>query len=102
MDSKGKGKVSDEKEKIPLDDEPEGNKTVESGSNKKREGKKKKHIKKPLHKRYQCTLFQIALDFLCPCSSFAIFGETMRLGHLVSPFLCLMPKRDNLKAKATG
>jgi hypothetical protein len=49
MDSKGKGKVSDEKEKIPLDDDPKGDKTVDSGLSKKKEGKKKKCIKKIIY-----------------------------------------------------
>jgi hypothetical protein len=44
MDSIGKGKVTDEKEKIPLDDEPKGDKIVELESHKK-EGNKKR-IKK--------------------------------------------------------
>jgi hypothetical protein len=43
MEPKGKGKVTDEKEKIPIDHKPKGEieKTVDSGSGKK-EGKKKK------------------------------------------------------------
>jgi hypothetical protein len=32
----------------------------------------------------------------------SIFGEAMRLGHLVSPFWCLMLKGEKFKAKATG
>jgi hypothetical protein len=48
------------------------------------------------------TLFQIALVFYCLCSSFAIFGEAMRFRPLVSPFWCLTPKGDKLKAKVTG
>jgi hypothetical protein len=48
MDSKGKGKVSNKKEKISLDDEPKGDKTVESGSHKKEE-EKKKRIKKIIY-----------------------------------------------------
>ena len=49
MDSKGKGKVTDEKEKIPIDDEPKGEKVVDSGSCKKKEGMKKKGIKKIIY-----------------------------------------------------
>jgi hypothetical protein len=30
------------------------------------------------------------------------FGEAMGLGHLVSPFWCLMPKWEKLKTKANG
>jgi hypothetical protein len=41
MDSKGKDKVADEKQTVPIDDEPKGDKTVDSGSGKKNEGKKK-------------------------------------------------------------
>jgi hypothetical protein len=41
MEPKGKGKVTNEKEKIPIDHKPKGEKTVDSGSCKK-EGKKKK------------------------------------------------------------
>jgi hypothetical protein len=41
MDSKGKGKVFDEKEMIPIDDEPKGEKIVDSRSEKWKEGKKK-------------------------------------------------------------
>jgi hypothetical protein len=48
MDSKGKGKVSNEKEKIPLDNEPKGNKMVDLGSHKK-EGGKKRRIKKIIY-----------------------------------------------------
>jgi hypothetical protein len=44
MDSKGKGKVYNEKEKIPIDDEPKGKKIVDSGL-----GKKKKRIKKIIY-----------------------------------------------------
>jgi hypothetical protein len=43
-----KVKVSDEKERIPLDDQPMVDKIVESRSGKK-EGKKKKHIKKNIY-----------------------------------------------------
>ena len=45
MDSKGKGKVAEEKKKICIDDEPKGEKTIDSWSGKK-EDKKKKCIKK--------------------------------------------------------
>jgi hypothetical protein len=46
MDPKGKGKVTDEKEKDILLSDKEGE-TVDSGSSKtKKDGKKKKHIKK--------------------------------------------------------
>jgi hypothetical protein len=45
IDSKGKGKVAEEKEKICIDHEPKGEKTIDSGSGKK-EDKKKKCIKK--------------------------------------------------------
>jgi hypothetical protein len=45
MDPKGKGKVTNNKDKIPINDEPKGEKPVDSRSNKK-EGIKKKHIKK--------------------------------------------------------
>ena len=48
MDSKGKGKVSNEKEKIPLDNDPKGDKMVDLGSHKK-EGEKKRHIKKIIY-----------------------------------------------------
>jgi hypothetical protein len=48
MDSKGKGKVSAEKEKIPFNDKPKGDKAIKLGSGKK-EGKKKKRIKKIIY-----------------------------------------------------
>jgi hypothetical protein len=38
----------------------------------------------------------------CFSLSFDIFGEAMGLGHLVSPFWCLMPKGEKLMAKVTG
>jgi hypothetical protein len=53
MNSKGKGNVSDEKEKITIDNEPKGEKIVVSGLGKKKEGKKKR-IKKIIY--YDMTL----------------------------------------------
>jgi hypothetical protein len=44
LDCKGKGKVANEKEKIPIYGKPKGEKPIDSGS--KKEGKKKKCIKK--------------------------------------------------------
>jgi hypothetical protein len=44
--SKGKGKVDDEKDKIPIDDEPNGEKLIDLGS--KKDGKKKR-IKKIIY-----------------------------------------------------
>jgi hypothetical protein len=49
MDPEGTGKVAnrrDDKEKIPINDEPKGEKPVDLRSGKKKEGKKKKCIKK--------------------------------------------------------
>jgi hypothetical protein len=49
QDSRGKGKVADghdERDMISIDDETKGEKPVDSGSNKKKDGKKKKHTKK--------------------------------------------------------
>jgi hypothetical protein len=47
MDSKGKRKVSDEKERIPIDGEPNGEKIFGSGSGKRKEDKKR--IKKIIY-----------------------------------------------------
>jgi hypothetical protein len=66
MDSKGKGKVSDEKEKIPIDDEPKREKTVDSGSSKK-EGKKKR-IKKIIY--YDSVLLLLCKRTMTPLVSF--------------------------------
>jgi hypothetical protein len=49
MDSKGKRKVSDEKERIPIDVKPKGEKIVDSGSGKRKESNKKKHKKKIIY-----------------------------------------------------
>jgi hypothetical protein len=50
MDSKGKRKVTDDKENIPIDDIPKGGeKPIESGSNKKKDGKKKERIRKIIY-----------------------------------------------------
>jgi hypothetical protein len=48
MDPKGKGKVTNEKEKeVLFGDMPKGEDTIDSGSSKnKKDEKKKKHIKK--------------------------------------------------------
>jgi hypothetical protein len=49
MDSKEKGKVSDEKEKIPIDDEPKGDKTFELGSRKKEGGEDEEEVHLEYH-----------------------------------------------------
>jgi hypothetical protein len=41
--------VHDEKEKIPIYDEPKGEKPIDSGSSKNKNGNKKKHIKKTIY-----------------------------------------------------
>jgi hypothetical protein len=67
----------------------------------KRKGEFGQRKKLPLHKLYQCPLVLILLVshyFRC---WFAIFGEAIGLGHLVSLFWCLMLKGEKLKAKAT-
>jgi hypothetical protein len=46
-DAKGKGKVTDEKE--TLNNEPKGEKLVDLGSEKRKEGKKNKRIKKIIY-----------------------------------------------------
>jgi hypothetical protein len=46
-DAKGKGKVTHKKE--TLNNESNGEKPIDSGSGKRREGKKKKKIKKIIH-----------------------------------------------------
>jgi hypothetical protein len=47
MDPKGKGIVIDDKEKETINNnEPKGDKTINSGSNYKKDGKKKRRIKK--------------------------------------------------------
>jgi hypothetical protein len=48
VDSKGKGKVSNEKEKVPDEVETKDEILVDSGSHKK-EGKRRKHIKKIIY-----------------------------------------------------
>jgi hypothetical protein len=49
--TKGKGKVTDEKETISTNDEPKGDKPIDSRSNKK-EGNRRKRIKKIIY--YDC------------------------------------------------
>jgi hypothetical protein len=49
-DAKGKGKVTDEKETI--NNESKGDKPIDSGSNNKNEGRRRKHIKKIIY--YNC------------------------------------------------
>jgi hypothetical protein len=56
----------------------------------------------PLHNVIKVPCFNFFGSSLPLEFSFAIFGEAMGLGHLVSHFWCLMSKGEKLEVKANG
>jgi hypothetical protein len=55
----------------------------------------------PLHNTIKVLCLESLVYLLLLAFIRYFFGEAMRLGHLVSPFWCLMPNREKLEAKAS-